>query len=187
MLSVYDKTGTIIHSFGIPEKYDNPGLTVNANIVYVTTDHNDNIYVAYAYQNRINKYALDGKLMFSTDRSLLYKVKNVMKTELFKSGNMESEFQWPSVTSVTKGIYFDFRNRIWVLTFLKQPNKFLTFDSEENLTDCYEFDVFDANGVLLFKVPFPNVRFDNFTLYDDRIYLIDSQNESCVYEYKIVE
>lgn len=73
------------------------------------------------------------------------------------------------------------------MTFLKQPNKFLTFDDEENLADCYEFDVFDSDGILLFEVPFPNVRFDNFSIYDDRIYLIDSQNESCVYEYRIVE
>ena len=97
------------------------------------------------------------------------------------------EIPWPSVSSVTKGINVDYKNRIWVLTFLKQPNRFLSFDKEENLTDCYEFDVFDSNGILLFKIPFPNVRFDNFSIYNDRIYLIDSKNESCVYEYIIVE
>ncbi len=63
----------------------------------------------------------------------------------------------------------------------------MSFDKEENLTNCYEFDVFDSNGILLFKIPFPNVRFDNISIYDDRIYLIDSKNESCVYEYRIVE
>jgi hypothetical protein len=81
----------------------------------------------------------------------------------------------------------DPKNRIWVLTFLKQPNRFLTFDEAENWADCYEFEVFDPDGILLFKVPFPNVRFDNFSIYDDRVYLIDFQHESCVYEYKIVE
>jgi len=126
-------------------------------------------------------------MIFSTDRSLPYEVKNEMKAILFKSGDMEREFPWPSITSVTKGIYIDQKNRIWVLTFLKHPNKYGVFDNEENLTDCYEFDVFDSNGILLFKVPFPNVMFDNFSIYDDRIYLIDFQNESCVYEYRIVE
>lgn len=187
LLSVYDKTGTIISSFGAVKEYDNPDLTLNANIAYFTKDNNDNIYVAYAHQNRISKYSPDGKMVFSTDRSLPYEIKNVMKAELFKSGDIEREFPWPSVSSVTKGINIDHKNRIWVLTFLKQPNRFLTFGDEENLTDCYEFDVFDSNGILLFKVPFPNVRFDNFSIYDDRIYLIDSQNESCVYEYTIVE
>lgn len=126
-------------------------------------------------------------MIFSSDRILPYKIENVMKSELFKSGNMEQEFLWPSVSFVTKGIGIDHKNRIWVLTFLKQPNRFLTFDENENWTDCFEFDVFDANGILLFKAPFPNVRSDNFSIYNDRIYLIDFQNESCVWEYGIAE
>jgi len=151
LLSIYDKKGTIIRSFGAVKLYDNPLLTLNANIVYLTKDNKDNIYVAYAHQNRISKYSPDGKMIFSADRYLPYEVKNEVKAVLFKSGDMEREFSWPSVSSVTKGINIDHKNRIWVLTFLKQPNKFLTFDDEENLTDCYEFDVFDSDGILLFK------------------------------------
>ncbi len=187
LLSIYDKTGSIIRSFGAVKQYDNPRLMLNANIVYFTKDNKDNIYIAYAHQNRISKYSPDGEMIFSADRYLPYEVKNEVKVEIFKSGDMEKELSWPSVSSVAKGIYIDHKNRIWVLTFLKQPNKFLTFGDEKNLTDCYEFDVFDSDGILLFKVPFPNVMFDNFSIYDDRIYLIDSQNESCVYEYRIVD
>ncbi len=187
LLSVYDKTGTIIRSFGAVKHYDDPKLTLNANIAYFTNDTNDNIFVAYAFQNKIDKYSQDGKMIFSADRYLPYKLKNELKAVLFKSGPLEREFLWPSVTSVTKGICLDQKNRIWVLTFLKQPNKFGGFDNEENLTQCYEFDVFDSSGILLFKVPFPNVRFNNISIYDDRIYLIDSQNEACVHEYRIVE
>jgi len=187
LLSIYDKSGTVICSFGAVKKYDDPRLTLNANIVCFTTDDKDNIYIAYAYQNRISKYAPDGRMIFSADRPLPYEVKNGMKAVLLKSGTMEKELSWPSVSSVAKGIHVDHKNRIWVLTFLKQPNKFLTFDETKNLTQCYEFDVFDSNGILLFEVPFPNVRFDNFSIYDDRMYLIDSQTESCVYEYRIVE
>lgn len=187
LLSVYDKTGTIIRSFGAVKLYENPRLTLNANIVYFTKDSSENIYVAYGHQNRINKYSSDGKMIFSADRSLPYEIENVMKVELWKSGNIESEFPWPSVSSVSKGVGIDYRGRIWVLTFLKQPNKFGAFEDEGDLSKCYEFDVFDSNGVLLFKVPFPNVLFNNFSIYDDRIYLIDFQNESCVYEYRIIE
>jgi len=187
LLSVYDKKGTIIRSFGAVQQHENPQLMLNANIVYFAIDNNDNIYVAYACQNRISKYSPDGEMIFSADRTLPYEIRTEMKVELLKSGNLEREFPWPSVTSVTKGINVDHKNRIWVLTFLKQPNKFLSFAKEENLTDCYEFDVLDSNGILLFKIPFPNVRFDNFSIYDDRIYLIDSQHEACVHEYRIVE
>ena len=187
LLTIYDKTGTIIRSFGAVLRYDNPELMLNANIVYFAADNADNIYLAYSCQNRISKYSEDGNLLFSADRPLPYEVKNVLKIEVFKSGGMEREFPWPSVSSVTKGISIDQKGRIWVLAYLKQPNKFLTFDEGENLADCYVFEVLDSDGILLFKVPFPNIRVDNFSIYDDRLYLIDSQQESCVYEFRIIE
>lgn len=187
LLSVYDKTGAVTRSFGAVRLYETQELSLNANIVYFTNDSSENIYVAYAHQNRIIKYSSDGKMIFSSDRSLPYEIENVIKVEVFKSGDMEREFPWPSVTSVSKGIGIDARGRLWVLTFLKQPNKFGEFEDEGNLSKCYEFDVFDMDGILMFKVPFPNVLFDNFSIYDDRIYLIDFQNEACVYEYKIAE
>jgi len=187
LLSVFDETGKIISSFGAAKLYGEPRLTLNANIVYFAPDSDENVYIAYAYQNRISKYSPDGELLFSADRPLRYEVKNVTKVEVFKSGEMEKEFSWPSVSSVAKGIFIDGKNRIWVLTFLKQPNRFLTFDEGENWADCFEFEVFDPDGILLFKVPFPNVRFDTFSICDDRLYLIDAQHESSVYEYRIVE
>ncbi len=187
LLTVYDETGKIIRSFGALKQYDDPLLTLNSNIVYFSTDRQDNIYVAYAFLNRVDKYSLDGKMTFSADRYLPYELKNEMKALLFKSGSVERELPWPSVTSVTRGIYLDPKNRIWALTFLKEPNKFGRFGDEEDLTDCYEFHVFDSNGIFLFKVPFPNIRFDNVSICDDRMYLIDSARESCVYEFRIVE
>jgi hypothetical protein len=185
LLSVYDREGTITASFGAFKRYETPELTLNANIVYFASDDSDNLYMSYAHQNAVTKYSQDGELIFSSDRPLRYEVQNVMKVELMKSGNLEREFPWPSVSSVSRGIGTDHKNRIWVLTFLKQPNRFLTFEEGESLTDCYEFDVFDSGGILLFKVPFPNQIFSNFSIYGDRVYLVDAVNESCVYEYRI--
>ena len=187
LLSIYDKKGTLIRSFGRTIKYENLLLTLNANIVYFDTDSTGHIYVVFRHQNRIDKYSTDGELIFSADRPLAYEVKNTLKVETFKSGTVEREFKVPSITFVTKGIGIDHKNRVWVLTYLKQPNTYLTFDEGENLTECYEFNVFDSNGILLFNVSFPNVTADKFSIYGNRIYLIDSQNESCVYEYRIVE
>ena len=124
-------------------------------------------------------------MIYSSDRPLKYKIKNETITSVFRSGSAEREFQWPSVSSVSKGVHIDFQNRIWVLTFLKQPNKLLTFDEGADLTECYEFQVFDTDGVFLFKVPFPNVRFTRFSISGDRLYLIDAELESCVHEYRI--
>jgi len=184
---MYDKKGTLIRSFGAAKKYENALLMLNANIVYFEKYITGHIYVAFGHQNRIDKYSPKGELIFSADRPLSFEVKNVTKIETFRSDSMEREFEVPSVTFVTKGIGIDHKNRVWVLTYIKQPNTFLTFDEGENLTECYEFNVFDSNGILLFNVSFPNVMVDKLSIYGDRVYLIDSQNESCVYEYKIVE
>ena len=187
LLSVYDEKGAPIRSFGAVKRFDAPELTLNANVAYFTCDEDDNVYVAYAFQNRIDKYSPDGKTIFSADRPLPYPVRIEMKTIVMKSGALEREFPWPSVTSVTKGIYIGPKNRVWVLTLLRQPNKFGGFDDEKDFSRCYEFEVFDAQGVFLFKVPIPNVGFDNVSLSDDRIFFIDSRTEACVYEYRIAE
>jgi len=187
LLSIYDKKGVRLGSFGAVRQYDNPDLTLNANIGFFTSDRNDYVYIAHAFQNKISKYSPDGTTIFSADRPLPYEIKNEVKAVVFKSGSIEREFPWPSVTSVAKGLSIDHKNRIWVLTFTKQPNKYGVFAEEENLTACYKFEVFDSSGILLFNVPFPNVRFDQFSIYDDRIYLIESTNEMCVYEYRMIE
>jgi len=187
LLSMYDEKGAIIRSFGEVTLYDHPLLTLNANIVFLAADRRDNLYVAYAHRNKISRYSPDGKLIFSSERPLPYEVKNTTRTEVFQSGDMEREISWPSVTSVTKGIAVDREGRIWVWTFLKQPNRFLAFGEGQTPGDCYAFDVFDAEGIFLFRVPFPDVWADRFSIYDDRMYLIDSREESCVYEYRILK
>ena len=187
LLSVYDDNGALVRSFGDVESFEDLKLTLNANIAIFSADKDGAVYVAYAYRNRIDRYAPDGQMSFSTDRHLDYEPKAEMKSELFKSGAMTQEFAWPSVTSVTKGIGVDQRGRIWVLTFLRQPDRFGNFLDADSLTPCYEFDVFDAAGIHLFRVPFPNVRADRLSIADDRLYLVDAGNEACVYEYRIVD
>ena len=91
------------------------------------------------------------------------------------------------VTSVSKGLSVDGKGRIWVLTFLIQPDKFAGFDTEDDISRCYRFDVFDTQGILQFTVSPPNVSFSSFSIYDDRMFLIDPGHESCVYEYRIIE
>ena len=187
LLSIYDERGTVIGSFGVAKGYEDPRLTLNANVVHFATDGDDNCYVAFAFQNRIDKYSRDGKLVLSADRRLAFEVKNELQELLFTSGSAKQLMSWPSVTSVTKGVFLDRDSRLWVLTFLIQPNKFGGFDGVDDMTRCYRFEVFDSDGILLFYVSVPNIKFNGFSIYDDRMYLIDSAQESCVYEYRIIE
>jgi len=117
LVTLYDKAGMVIRSFGAFKQYENPKLTVNANIAYFAADSSDNLWVAYAHQNMVSKYSQEGDMILSTDRILPYAVVNTMKSIVMKSGSQEAEFPWPSVTAVTKGIYSDSKDRIWVLTY----------------------------------------------------------------------
>jgi len=52
--------------------------------------------------------------------------------------------------------------------------------------DYLEFEIFDNGGVLIGKLPIPQ-NFNHMRIFNDRLYLIDRNEEMCVYEYKIVE
>lgn len=58
-------------------------------------------------------------------------------------------------------------------------------EDADNWADCFAFEGFNCSGILLVTMPFPNVRSDNFAICDDRACLIDSRQESCVYEHRI--
>jgi len=52
--------------------------------------------------------------------------------------------------------------------------------------ELYRFDVFDPEGIYLGSLPVEKY-FDSMHIYDDRLFLVDTVNEMCVFEYKIVE
>lgn len=187
LLTVYDAAGTAVRHFAAVTRFDDPLMTLNANIIYFATDDNDACYVVYAHQNRIERYSRDGRLFFSSERPLPYTIKNEMRDEVFTSGAVKRVFAWPSVTSVAKGVSIDRKGLIWVLTFLTQPNRSGGFNGLDDMSRCYRFDVFDQQGVLQFTVAPPNVIFGGFSICDDRMYLIDSGHESCVHEFRIVD
>ena len=181
LLTVYDGTGTAVRSFGAVTRFDDPRMTLNANIVYFATDSEDNCYVAYAHQNRIDKYSREGEFLLSADRRLPYGIKTEMRDEVFTSGPMKQVMSWPSVTSVARSMGVDGDKRIWVLTYLIQPDRFGGFDNEVEVSRCYRFDVFDPQGILQFTVASPNVKFSGFAIYNDRRYRVDPGQEYCVY------
>jgi hypothetical protein len=186
LLSVYDERGTVIRSFGRIRPYDDPTMTLNANIVYFSAAGGD-CYAAFAHQNRIDRYSADGALRHSADRPIPYDIRNVMRDEVFTSGAMTRVFSWPSVTSVSRGLAIDGKGRIWVQTYLLQPNRFGAFEGIEDPARCFRFDVFGPEGHLLFSLPVPSVKFSRFSISGDRMYLIDPDVESCVYEFRILD
>ena len=169
MISFYDKNGNHIKEFGELKDYHDKDLIESGNFAEVCVDVEDNIYTALHYQNRIEKYSPEGRLIFRIDRPLNYKVTHDKEQPITL---------W--FTGVSNGIGIDHKNRIWVQTYYEQRVK------ENKRVDLFEFEIFDNDGVLLCKLP-PPQNFNIMRIFQDRLYLIDRKEEMCVYEYKIVD
>ncbi|MFC1729141.1 NHL repeat-containing protein [candidate division KSB1 bacterium] len=182
LMGILDNEGNVITTFGTPLLFDIPQLQAFANFLDIAHDGENNIYVAFVAQNRIEKYSLNGQLIWIADRPINFEL--VYRTETrpneVRGEIVESEYSVVSV--VSQGVGIDHNNRIWVLTILKQQ-----FEEDMNVDDLYEFDVFNSDGILLYTISPPDIRWDNVSIYNDRIYFVDPFQEMCVYEYKIVE
>lgn len=57
------------------------------------------------------------------------------------------------------------------------------------LGEYLAFEVYDKNGVMLSRVPFPErvARFDNMTMHGNHLFFIDPFEEACIYEYAVVD
>jgi len=186
LMSLYDSTGTVIRTFGKVKKFENTAFTLFGNNYFSAIDKKKRIYIAVKGQNRIEKYSPDGELLFTADRPLNNEITFEMVTRTVEAGSETRSIDYARVTSASRGIGIDHKSRIWVLTFLKFPEND-RYEEDDNMTDFMEFDVFDNEGILLFKAPYPNRRFDTISMYGDRLYIIDLNYEMCVFEYKIVD
>lgn len=61
-----------------------------------------------------------------------------------------------------------------------------TGDFANRKTDAYKFEIFYWEGVLLGEIPLTTF-VDNWAIFGDRLFLIDSDRGLCVEEFKIEE
>jgi len=71
MLIKINPNGEILKRFVECQKYSDPDLLYLANEIDFDVDGENNIYVTFQHQNRIEKYSRDGKLLFSADYNLI--------------------------------------------------------------------------------------------------------------------
>ena len=188
ILKIYDLRGNILHEIGEPFLLDNTRYSWSANFLSIAVDRNDNIFITFLHQNRIEKYSGSGKLLMKIDRELPYELEyKYEKAEMEVEGRV-LEYMRGDFPFVSRGIGVDSRSRIWVLAYKKEVPKNLEgkdFIFQEYLV----FEVYSKDGILLTRVPFPEKieRFDNWTMHEDRVYFVDPYAQACVYAYKVVE
>ena len=135
--------------------------------------------MSFYYQNRIEKYSPEGKLLWSSERPLNFELKYNLEESKSEMPDGEIRISFlPRFTIVSSNIGVDYKGRIWVLTYMKNVRE--DRKSEER------FEIFDNEGVFLGRIPQPEKRGGEWKIIDDRLFFVGAES-MFIYEYKIVE
>jgi len=207
LFKILDLEGKIAGEYGDPLDFRHPLLNQMGNQVTFAVDGNDGVYLAYLYQNRIEKYSPEGKLLWRADRKLDYSTdppKDKGKREASGGGVM---IQMPRMNQCAEGIAVDGSGRVWVVTLNRQAgeeeqvgvNMSVSMSGGERkmsmkpsgntdlrTTDMYKLEVFNTEGELLGSLPLDHF-VDGLYIKGDRLFLWDGMRGAKFYEYRIKE
>jgi hypothetical protein len=207
LIKVYDLEGKIRKEFGQQAPYKDILANRMGNQFHFAVDKQDNVYIAFDYQNRVEKFSPDGKLLWKADRNLNYKLASPkVKGGIERSGGNVS-LRMPKMNRCSNGIAADDKGRVWVVSLKRQlkedeevrteiramrmdGQKSMSFSfsgsTENRETDMYQLEIFAPDGVLLGKIPLSHF-VDDIRIEKDRLFLLDKMRGSLYYEYKIIE
>lgn len=203
LLVAFNEQGDMTAEFGRQEDHDDFDRYRFFNRIVFTRNNNDQIYVAYGTRNRIEKYDPSGELILSIERPLNFPISQEIKYEDKMFGPRKIKI--PFVNFVSAGMALDGQGRIWVLTYNRQ----LQFEemgfsihfadeegryegsetlksSEDSKLNAFVFHLFNAEGHLLTKIPIDH-HAGTVRIFQDRLYILETRHEMCVYTYRIVE
>jgi hypothetical protein len=151
----------------------------------MTTDEQDNAYLAFLFQNRIERYGPVGYQFFLADRPI----------PRDKQINKELDMY----TTINTGLDVDSKGRIWVASYTRKWERGeiitrSTYGGEEQVrgdrntteTDLFEIQIFGSDGVLLQKIPLTHYC-DYLKIIDDKVYILDRDRLMQFYVYHITE
>jgi DNA-binding beta-propeller fold protein YncE len=208
LLKVRDPEGEVTTEFGQPRDYKDMMVNNLGNQYQFTIAPDGAVFVAFNFQNRIDKYSPDGELVWTADRKLDYDT-DAPKTKgkrRASGGNISIEM--PQMNRASNGIAVDGKGRLWVVNYMRQIKEEeqvgtrvqmtmsdtgkrstnLSFEGNTDLTktDMYRLEVYDGEGVLLTAFPIGHFA-DSIRIKDDRIFIMDRMRGAQFYEYRIVE
>jgi sugar lactone lactonase YvrE len=206
LVRVLDAEGRPVREFGEPHDFDAELLDTAGNEVLMAVDPAGQVYLAYTVQNRIEKYAADGKLLWRADRELPYSMEIKDKGEIKRDGGSVT-VRGPQLNRCAGGIAVDGKGRVWVATLTRQLRKeeqvgmmmTMSMDGsggrtmgmkpqgegqELRTTDAYKLEVFDADGALLGSLPF-DMFVDGVFIFGDRLFILDKLRGTQFREFRI--
>lgn len=209
LMKVLDLEGNVLKTFVRPLDYKNALMNRMGNGIHFTADESDNIYVTFDYQNRIEKYSPDGKLLWRSDRKLNYSpTPPGAKSGMEKRKGGMVEIRMPQMNRCSNGIAVDEKGRVWVVTLKRQIKEdeqvqtsvgvrrsadgtssmslSVSGNVEKRETDIYQLELYSPEGVLLGVLPLSHF-VDDIHIQNNRLFLLDRMRGAQYYEYKIIE
>lgn len=183
LLKIVDNDFNLLREFCTPLKlkFEDPFVYTYMNRIYYTFDKDDNIYVSFFHQNRIEKFTSDGKLVWKADRKLSYEQSKPGKS-IVEEGIIRSD----PTNTFSDNIEVDGKGRLWVNTVIKQAEG--KKNDKNYMPDVIMIEIYDPEGILLGRIPLPDLRdISTYRIFGDRMFFIDRKEEMAVYEYRIVK
>jgi hypothetical protein len=202
-----DPGGRVTASFGELADFGEALTNATGNASEFDVDGRDAVTVSFNAQNRLEKYNIDGKILWRADRPLNYGTAVKKKGSIDRSGGGIS-MSAPEMNTCSKGIAVDGRGRAWVVTLERQLKKEeevqtsmmgvggpgginnvsikTTGNTELRTTDAFKLEIFAEDGVLLGEIPLTHF-VDVIRVFGDSLFLIDRERGVTVYQYRIVE
>lgn len=202
LIRLLDEEGNIVQEFG--EMFDYKGRMLNqkGNSFRFIVGDNDFIYLSFLFQNRIDKYSPEGKLLWKADRILNFTTKPLDKGKIERTATSKS-FYSPRMNSVSEALAVDSKGRTWVVTFKRQikeeeqvytvtgttqagTTRQIKGNTDLQETNMYALEIFDADGVLLGEIPLTHF-VDEIFIKNGQLFLLDQLRGVKYYQYKIIE
>lgn len=208
LIKILNEDGGIQKDFGDQKDFKHILLNRMGNQFHFIVDKNENTFIAFDYQNRIEKYGSDGKLIWRTDRKLEYSMDPPKNKGILEAGGGRRRVEMPQMNRCSKGVAVDEKGRIWVVSLNRQMredeqvqtsvmvlrnatggrnmNISLEGNTDVRKTDMYRLEVYAPDGILLGKISLDHF-VDDIHIEKDKIYLLDKMRGMQYYEYRIKE
>jgi len=208
LLKILNQEGEVQKEFGEQKDYKEFLMNKMGNQFHFTIDKYNNIYVAFDFQNRIDKYSPEGKLLWKSDRKLNYSTTSPKNKGSRKGSGGRISIQMPEMNRCSSGIAVDNKDRIWIATLKRQikenervqtsvmttmsssgeraMNLSVKGNTEVKETDMYLLEIFAPDGILLGKIQL-NHFVDDIRILNNRLFLLDKRRGMQYYEYNIIE
>ena len=208
LIKILNQEGGVEEEFGDQRDFKDMLMNRMGNQFHFTVNKNGHVFVAFDYQNRIEKYSPEGKLLWKSDRELNYSMDTPKAKGSRRASGGRVSIEMPQMNKCSSGIAVDEKDRIWVVTLKRQIKEneqvgtsvmvmqgasgertmsmSVEGSTDNRETDMFLLEVYDPEGSLLGKLPL-NHFVDDIHIEGDKVYLLDRMRGVQYFEYLIAE